>query len=698
MKPNLFLVTAILLTGLFFRATCNDTIYVTESGAGSKNGTSWQHAYDSLQSAIDNAKSGDLVWVAKGIYYPTKLLPSKTTSRYKSFQMKNGVKVYGGFAGGEKHMERRDVQKNVTTLSGNFGQIGEISDNAYHVVSCTGPLSASTILDGFTIKHGNADGDGNEGYGGGIAIGPSAAIKIQNCLIYWNNAKFGGGGIYSINSSSCIKDCNINNNNSGNGGGIFLSNSADIVTRCHILSNSAEQGANIYASSFHGVILTNKIASGNVNATVGIGYKGGGIYLSGASGMASISSNLILSNHSWYGAGIYLNSVESLIENNLIKDNNSKESGAGIYVYNIATTSFSYLINNTIISNRNTATIPGSGAGIYHKNGVIRVKNNIVSENYIDVPGEVQDFVSEDTTHIHDHGYNHIQVSGYLWKGKGNVTGKPEKTLLEYKDITLPGSGFITSVAEPGIGSFYIDKGDTASVDGQPVPKKDMAGNFRIGRPDMGASEFISFASEFKVTKTTHNSVQMEVSLTNDTVSYILTGKKATGSLDGPVFTNGKTYKPDANLGAGEEVINGWSVLATGNKKKLTIKGLSPETEYALAIHSSYYDGSFPIVYLPGTLYTKTFTTGSESTSVPENKAYDFELFPNPAKDHINISLKSATSYTIMMVSGEGRIVHRGSGMGSQIQLETRHLPGGIYIMQITTPQGTGWAKCIIEK
>ncbi|NJK98266.1 MAG: hypothetical protein HC905_28155 [Bacteroidales bacterium] len=429
-----------------------------------------------MQHAIDKATSGDLVWVAKGIYYPTKLLPSKTTSRYKSFQMKNGVKVYGGFAGGEKHIEGRDVKNNVSILSGNFGQIGELSDNAYHVVSCTGPLSASTILDGFTIMHGNANGNGNEGYGGGIAIGPSAAIKIQNCLIYWNNAKLGGGGIYSINSSSCIKDCNINNNNSGNGGGIFLSNSVDTVTRCHILSNSGELGANIYASFFHGVIFTNKIASGNVNATVGIGYKGGGIYLSGASGMASISSNLILSNHSWFGAGIYLYSVESLIENNLIKDNNSKESGAGIYVYNIATTSFSSLINNTIISNRNTATIPGTGAGIYHNKGVVRVKNNIVSKNYIDAPGKIQDFGSEDTSNIHDYGYNHIQVSGYVWKEKGNVTGIPENASLEYKDVVLPVNGFITSVAEPGIGSFYIDKGDTASVNGQPVPKK-------IGRP-----------------------------------------------------------------------------------------------------------------------------------------------------------------------------------------------------------------------
>lgn len=62
--------------------------FVTESGSGFKDGSSWDNASDALSNVIDNARIGDSIWVAKGIYQG-------------GFIMKEGVSVFGGFSGTE---------------------------------------------------------------------------------------------------------------------------------------------------------------------------------------------------------------------------------------------------------------------------------------------------------------------------------------------------------------------------------------------------------------------------------------------------------------------------------------------------------------------------------------------------------------------------------------------------------------------
>src|SRR5690606_8215066 len=101
---------------ILFLITLNSTvlfaqIYVTETGAGNKDGTSWINAYDNtqLQTAINRATAGEQVWVAKGTYKPTEDLSTTnlltdgitpTTDRDKAFILKAAVEIYGGFAGG----------------------------------------------------------------------------------------------------------------------------------------------------------------------------------------------------------------------------------------------------------------------------------------------------------------------------------------------------------------------------------------------------------------------------------------------------------------------------------------------------------------------------------------------------------------------------------------------------------------------
>jgi hypothetical protein len=139
-----------LLPAIFTQAN-TQTIYVHDSATGANNGSSWTNAYTDLQSALGAASAGDEIWVASGIYKPTA-----TTSRSATFQLSNGVAIYGGFDGTETMLSDRDWTMNICILSGDIGSIGVDTDNSYHVV--TGSYTNSTaILDGFRVVDGRAN-------------------------------------------------------------------------------------------------------------------------------------------------------------------------------------------------------------------------------------------------------------------------------------------------------------------------------------------------------------------------------------------------------------------------------------------------------------------------------------------------------------------------------------------------------------
>ena len=64
---------------------------------GNNNGSSWENAFTNLQLAISAASSGDEIWVAQGVY---KLGNNRTDS----FDIPDGVTIYGGFAGDETNL------------------------------------------------------------------------------------------------------------------------------------------------------------------------------------------------------------------------------------------------------------------------------------------------------------------------------------------------------------------------------------------------------------------------------------------------------------------------------------------------------------------------------------------------------------------------------------------------------------------
>ncbi len=227
-----------------------------ENTKGPWDGRSWATAFASLQEAIDAAfaAGGGEVWVAKGVYKPTS-----GGERSASFVLKPGVRVYGGFAGGERTRAQRDPGANATILSGDIGRPGDPSDNCYHVL--VGADDA--LLDGFVIANGNANGTGYDGKGGGMVNyrrgfvlqrtgrprrGPSAREEqhagfspaIINCT-FSNNFAREGGAIYNYDDACpTMANCTFSANRAQSGGAIVNRDGSNAaIRRCTFASNHA---------------------------------------------------------------------------------------------------------------------------------------------------------------------------------------------------------------------------------------------------------------------------------------------------------------------------------------------------------------------------------------------------------------------------------------------------------------------------
>ena len=115
---NAILVLSLTLPTLKVGATIR---YVKPIAAGAGNGSSWSDASFDLQGMINASSVGDTLWVATGVYLPTDDPlgnSNPSDARDKTFRLKEGVGVYGGFSGSETTFTARNWVTNPTVLSG----------------------------------------------------------------------------------------------------------------------------------------------------------------------------------------------------------------------------------------------------------------------------------------------------------------------------------------------------------------------------------------------------------------------------------------------------------------------------------------------------------------------------------------------------------------------------------------------------
>jgi predicted outer membrane repeat protein len=190
------------------------TIYVDQSVASPGDGSSWEAAYASLQTALANATPASEIWIAEGVYVPG-------SSESESFTITgalDGIQLYGGFQGTESVRSEREPDRHVTVLSGDVGGDDAVTDagvtatagdisgtNSRHVLvmdgTSGGSVTTATTLDGLTVTGGQATAASQrsdasaaggglfcDGHGSGNACSPT----LSNVRFAGNKAIFGG--------------------------------------------------------------------------------------------------------------------------------------------------------------------------------------------------------------------------------------------------------------------------------------------------------------------------------------------------------------------------------------------------------------------------------------------------------------------------------------------------------------------------
>lgn len=271
------------------------TCHVKHGAQGSDDGSTWVNAYPNLQSALGNPDC-KIVWVASGVY-----TPDDSGDVSKTFAIGPHTAVYGGFAGTETERDQRDARVNPTVLSGYLGG----GANSYHVVwidgtSAAGTIESDTVLDGFTITGGNANGNGRDGSGGGLSCvgdgtGHGCNPTLSNLRFTGNRARFGGAmlleGSNGGDSSPTITNVTFDNNTAAsNGGAVYNSGYAghSSPTYGNVTFYNNEASGTYAGSGFGGAAFNDARNDGHSNpffvhatfsgnsATAGAG--GGAIY------------------------------------------------------------------------------------------------------------------------------------------------------------------------------------------------------------------------------------------------------------------------------------------------------------------------------------------------------------------------------------------------------------------------------------
>jgi uncharacterized repeat protein (TIGR01451 family) len=293
---------------------------VKADASGGNDGSSWANAYTNLQSALGDAACGE-IWVARGTYVPGAV-------RASSFAIAPGRIVYGGFAGSETAPTQADPVANETILSGDIGIPGDAADNTYHVVrldgtTAAGTITATTVLDGFTIRDGNANGGFPDQLGGGLYC--NGNVSSRNCsptlsrLRFLSNKAFYGGaaGLRADgagNASPTLRDVVFDGNSAADQGGAlyiwaeFNGVASPSIERVTFSANQADQGGAIYNESGNQggtakATIVNSTFHGN-DASLGTGVgNGGAIYNHGIGGNAAMTlTNVTFSGNSANGA------------------------------------------------------------------------------------------------------------------------------------------------------------------------------------------------------------------------------------------------------------------------------------------------------------------------------------------------------------------------------------------------------------
>lgn len=309
-------------------ALAGSIVYVDSQATGADDGTSWVDAFAGLQDAlgyaVDSGGQVDEIWITRGTYAPAP----PGGDRSISFQLLDGVGLYGGFAGTESDIDEREPDGEPTILSGDLNgddsaDSSNADENSYHVLLGLGDDNATCVLDRLTIVAGHADGEDADEFGAGLFLENFHPV-LNRCHFEGNHAFGSGGAIYSLSSNPVLTDSTFVGNVADNlGGALHCLLSIPSFTGCVFEANVAEGfGGAIYSNTSTATFLDCRFLANT-------GSSGGAIYSSWFAGLTLLNCTLNSNSASGSGGAVYLHDTNASFTN-CVFSGNEAGSGAGI--------------------------------------------------------------------------------------------------------------------------------------------------------------------------------------------------------------------------------------------------------------------------------------------------------------------------------------------------------------------------------
>lgn len=286
-------ILLILLFTFSFIAQSQVVVRVDPQATGAGDGSSWTDAYTTLQAAIDGAETagGGEVWVKTGTYTPTT-----GTDRSARITLKDGVSLYGGFAGTETMRNERDPRTNITFLSGEIGSNAMNTDNSINILNIES-TSKDNVIDGFGVIDVYTDNSIASTSIGAVYV-RDGAITVTNCAFFNNTSTFGAGpAFYSFNSSVHLENILVFDNVGPGDGAVFIggSSSSNIeskVINSRFYDNSTLQAGAAGLYAFGTLDLINNTFYNNISTGFG-----------GAIALQSLHTKNVHNNIFWANSG-----------------------------------------------------------------------------------------------------------------------------------------------------------------------------------------------------------------------------------------------------------------------------------------------------------------------------------------------------------------------------------------------------------
>jgi len=484
-----------------------------DGNAGSPgDGTSWISPFTDVQAGIDSAslaavKSAGacMVWVAAGTYHVYQDTAEDT------IQLKPDVELYGGFIGDETTLDQRDFEANLTTLDGRSSASDQ--DRVYHVV--TG--SDRSLIDGFTIRSGRADGPGFENIrGGGLHFYDGGPITISNCSFVDNEADREGGGLALANSTATISGCEFISNsgtgwgNEGGGAWIFYSN-VEMID-CAFTDNQAQSAGGLSLALHEGNTATLQGCDfiGNASTYSANQGRGGGLRIDTVGppqadpDLTIVDCRLANNTSTGEGGGMYCDHCVGVFSGCEFSDNSAQGSGGGIHL----ASGGSPLITDSVLAGNHA----GEQGGAISTNGASpQIESCVFTDNDASSGGALANVWSGATNLVSCTLTRNSaeEIGGAIYLANGGASAlsgciawdnepddlfaaeTSELPQVDYCDIEI-GAWGTTNISsdplfvDPETGDFRLQPGSPCidAADGSLAPELDIDGNPRWDDPD----------------------------------------------------------------------------------------------------------------------------------------------------------------------------------------------------------------------